>query len=218
MIVLESLIRVCARRAAPIACVNWIGEKTMRIHINKLFGVLAFVTAMAVGINASAADQTMTPLDIPMISDMETLVIGEDAPPFNVKDLDGVPYAFEPTSPGAKMVLFWSIFCEPCRAEMPLVQSMYEKYKDAGFEVVSVALDGDLAKNIKEFAKHGGYTFTILLDEESEDGSLVVAEEFMVPGTPTIYLVNEQGKITYTRVGRVGEAELEKEILKAMGK
>lgn len=190
----------------------------MRININSFFGVLAFVVAMTVGASALAEEQTMTPLDIPMISDMETLEIGEDAPAFEIKDLDAVPYSFKPTSPGAKMVLFWSIFCEPCRAEMPLVQSMFEKHSAAGFEVVSVALDGDLSKNIKEFAKQGGYTFTVLLDEESEDGSLVVAEEFMVPGTPTIYLINEQGKVTYTKVGRVGEAELEREILNAMGK
>lgn len=94
---------------------------------------------------------------------------------------------------------------------------MNDKYKGKGFEVVGVALDGDLAENIRQFAKQGKYTFRIVLDQESAEGSLVIAESFMVPGTPTIYLVNKEGKITFSKVGRVGEEELDKAILSAMG-
>jgi thiol-disulfide isomerase/thioredoxin len=116
------------------------------------------------------------------------------------------------------MLIFWSIFCEPCRAEMPMIQGTFEKYKDQGLEVLAVALDGDLVENIKQFAKQGGYTFRILLDEEDDEGSLVVAENFMVPGTPTIYVVDTKGKVVFSKVGRVDEVVLHKAIEGALGK
>lgn len=186
---------------------------TTRIGILALFATLFLACAPAF-----ADEKSMTPLDIPMIGDVKALQPGDAAPAFQAKDTNGKVYSFTPVAPNARLLVFWSIFCEPCRAEMPLIQSMYEKHKAQGFDVIAVALDGDLAENIRQFAKQGKYTFRIVLDQESADGALVVAESFRVPGTPTIYIVNPQGKITFSRVGRLGEQELEKAILNAMGK
>jgi len=188
----------------------------MRIRLVTLFGILAALLAF-VAVPAMAEEKTMTPLDIPRIGDMEAIKSGEPAPAFEAKDLEGKVYSFTPAGPGAKVLVFWSIFCEPCREEMPLVQAMHQKFKDKNLSVVTVALDGNLDENIRQFVKQGKYTFKVLLDEESKDGSLVVAEKFMVPGTPTLYVVNPKGKVTFSKVGRVGEAELEKAIIEALG-
>ena len=40
----------------------------------------------------------------------------------------------------------------------------------------------------------------------------------MVPGTPTIYIIDNSGKVTYSKVGRASEEELEKAILNAIGR
>lgn len=165
---------------------------------------------------AAAEEKNMTPLDIPMIGDVEALQAGADAPSFEAKEIYGKKYVFDAAAKGGKLVVFWSIFCEPCREEMPLIQSMSAKYKTKGLEVVAVALDGNLEENIRQFVKQGKYTFTVVTDQESEDGSLVLAEKFMVPGTPTIYIINGKGKVTFTRVGRISEAELEKAVTQAL--
>lgn len=188
----------------------------MRIRLVTLFGILAALLAM-VAVPAFAEEKTMTPLDIPRIGDMEALNLGDKSPAFEAKDIAGSMYSFDPGAAGGKLLVFWSIFCEPCREEMPLVQAMHQKYKDKGLSVVTVALDGNLDENIRQFVKQGKFTFKVLLDRESEDGSLVVAEKFMVPGTPTLYLVNPEGKITFSKVGRVGESELDKAIIEALG-
>ncbi|WP_162946455.1 TlpA family protein disulfide reductase [Chitinophaga barathri] len=42
-----------------------------------------------------------------------------------------------------KVVLldFWNIYCSSCIARMPVIKSAYDKYKNSGFEVVSVNVD-----------------------------------------------------------------------------
>lgn len=38
------------------------------------------------------------------------------------------------------LVDFWSPWCGPCRREIPNIKKVYEKYKDKGFEVLSIAV------------------------------------------------------------------------------
>ncbi len=188
----------------------------MDSRFGKFVSVIAAILITA-GI-AAAAEKTMTPLEIPMIGDVKALAAGDKAPGFETKDLTGATFSYKPEAGNPTLLVFWSIFCEPCRDEMPLVQSMYEKYKAKGFSVVAVTLDGNLEENIRQFVKQGKYTFTVLLDQESKDGSLVVAEKFNVPGTPTLYMVDAKGLITFAKVGRTTEAELEKAITDSFGK
>ena len=37
---------------------------------------------------------------------------------------------------------FWAAWCGPCRRENPNVVKVYERYKDQGFTIYSVSLDG----------------------------------------------------------------------------
>ncbi|TAL16822.1 TlpA family protein disulfide reductase [bacterium] len=183
------------------------------------FMVLAAVMFFSGAMIATAADQAMTPLDIPTLQGVEALKPGADAPDFDVKDTAGKPFHFSGKDSKGSLLVFWSLFCEPCREEMPLIQSLFDRYKDKGLRVLSVALDGDdMGKSITQFAKEKGYTFTLLLDKENEDGSLVVSDAYFIPGTPTLYIVSPEGKIVFSRVGRVGEEELEKAITETLGK
>lgn len=41
------------------------------------------------------------------------------------------------------LVDFWASWCAPCRAEMPAIKAIYEKYHAKGFEVLGVSLDNN---------------------------------------------------------------------------
>lgn len=165
---------------------------------------------------AQEKEKSMTPLGggIPMIEGIKMLEVGAGAPDFSVKDTDGVPFNFADEK-GKKPVLlvFWSIFCEPCRFELPIIQKVHDKYKDAGLDVVAVALDGEPLKNsIVGFVKQEGYSFRVLIDELDAKEMFKVADPYGVGGTPTLYLVDRTGKIALANAGRLKEEELGKAI------
>ncbi|TYA89194.1 TlpA family protein disulfide reductase [Seonamhaeicola marinus] len=60
--------------------------------------------------------------------------------------LDGTEVKLSQLRGKLVLVDFWSIRCAPCIREMPHVASLYEKYKDEGFEVVGIVAEGDEAK------------------------------------------------------------------------
>jgi hypothetical protein len=49
--------------------------------------------------------------------------------------------------------------------------------------------------------------FTFLLDEPEGD-SFEVADPYLVPGTPTLYVIDKAGKIVFARAGKVSTADL----------
>jgi peroxiredoxin len=150
----------------------------------------------------------------PAAEGIRMLDAGALAPEFSVKDTEGVPFHIAEER-GRKPVLlfFWSIFCEPCRLELPVLQKMHAQHKDSGLTVVGVSLDGEpLKSSIRGFVKQEGYTFKVLIDELDSREMFKAADSYGVAGTPALFLVDRAGKIILARSGRVKEEELEKAI------
>ncbi len=189
----------------------------MRIHakiaILPLLGVICLASCPGM---AFSEEKTVTPLSggIPMIQGIKMLEVGATAPDFSIKDTDGNLFSLA-SEKGKKTILivFWSIFCEPCRAEMPAIQKLYEKYKDKGLDVISVALDGEpLKSSIVGFVKQEGYTFRVLIDELDAQEMFKVADPYGVGGTPTMYLLDKGGKVVLAKAGLLKEEELDKTV------
>lgn len=195
----------------------------MRFPSKPMMAFFLFVGSLLVGSGwASAAEKVMTPLSggIPMIEGIKMLEVGAQAPDFTVKDVDGAPFRYgDEKGKNPSLFVFWSIFCEPCRVEMPIVQKLYEKYKERGLDVVAVALDGEPLKNsIVGFVKQEGYTFRVLIDELDEKEMFKVADPYGVAGTPTIYIMDKAGKVVFARAGRVKEEDLDKALQSVLTK
>ena len=177
---------------------------------------LPVVVPLLVSSGAFAQEKSAPPPSgsVPMIEGIRPLDAGVAAPDFTIRDTQGAPVHFaEDRAKKPTLLVFWSIFCEPCRLEMPIIQKFYEKHRDAGLSVLAIALDGEPLKNsIVGFVKQEGFTFRILIDELDEKEMFKVADPYGVGGTPTIYLVDRAGKVVFAKVGRFKEEDLEKAI------
>ena len=146
------------------------------------------------------------------------LAVGSAAPGFRLTDATGAPYSY-----GGKgrrkplLIAFFSVFCEPCRARLPVLQRMQEKYGGRGLEVAAVSLDGEVLKTtVAGFAQQEGYTFRVLIDQVSGERLFSVADAYRVTKIPTIYLMNRAGKVAFAGPGRINEESLETAVRAAL--
>ncbi len=97
-----------------------------------------------------------------------------------------------------KIVLlnFWAAWCMPCRAEMPGMETLWQKYKEQGLVVVAVSVDEGSRGQVETFSKLLDLSFPILLDPESKVRNL-----YKVSHMPTSFLIDRNGKIISRIVG-----------------
>lgn len=111
-----------------------------------------------------------------------------------------------------KLVLidFFYKSCYPCMKAIPVLQALYEKYKDKGLEIIGLDPFDTKENDIETFLTKRGVTYTVLL------GAKEVAKDYRVSGYPTMYLIDKTGKILFSQVGFSSETEkdLEEIILK----
>jgi len=133
---------------------------------------------------------------------------------FTTRDVDGKTVRMSDHL-GKEIILvnFWSTFCQPCLAQFPHVQRLYDAKKAQGFTVLAVSMDGsETIQNVPAFAKRNGLTFPVLLDEDSRIASLYNPKK----AEPLTVLIDKSGKIVKVREGynpgdeKLLEAEVDK--------
>jgi peroxiredoxin len=139
---------------------------------------------------------------------------GTIAPDFTVLDVEGHPFRLsEEISRKPVLLLFWSVFCDPCRAEMATLQKAQDRYAGRDLSVVAVAVDGEPLRNIiGGIARQEGYTFKVLVDELDAAGVWKVADAYGVAVTPTLLLLGKDGTVLLRKGGKLREDELEKAV------
>lgn len=90
------------------------------------------------------------------------------------------------------LVDFWASWCGPCRAEMPHVKALYEKYHSKGFEIVGVSLDNDKAAWTGAIQRMN-LTWPHLSDLKGWQSE--AAALYGISSIPATLLIDPQGKI-----------------------
>ncbi len=92
-------------------------------------------------------------------------MLGQMAPSFTLKALDGKTYSLEQLRGKYVVIHFAATWCPFCNAEAPYLQQLYKSYRDKGVEVFIVDVKEDKALVEKSFARFN-FSFPVLLDED----------------------------------------------------
>ena len=105
---------------------------------------------------------------------------------------------------GAPVLLdFWATWCAPCRAELPILASLHQRYVGRGLRIVGINVDENGPSLVPEFQRHFGLGYTMLYD----DGG-VGSRAFGVQGLPTLVLVDRNGQVRLRHAGSISEDDL----------
>jgi len=107
---------------------------------------------------------------------------------FTLNDLQGKSWSLKSLQGKVVLVNFWATWCPPCRKEMPDLQSLYLRFKDNGFVVLSIS-DEEAAK-VSPFVAERNITYPVLLDPERR-----VNVEFQIEGIPKSFVYDRAGKL-----------------------
>ena len=125
---------------------------------------------------------------------MDPMPAAKPAPDFNLMGMDGETHTLEDLKGKFVLVNFWATWCNPCIVEMPLLEKLHQTLKSEKFTVLGLHV-GPGPENIEEFKKLMPISFPIYVDMDLE-------VNWGVPGLPTTFLMNPEGKLIYRAVGK----------------
>ena len=135
------------------------------------------------------------------------------APDFTLDTMDGGTITLSDLRGQAVLVNFWATWCPPCRAEMPAIQRVYERFRNQGFTVLAVDLQ-ESDRQVAAFSSSLGLTFPILMDR---DGS--VFNGYRVKALPSTFFVDRQGQIRDVAVGGpMAEPFIESQVMELLAR
>lgn len=141
-----------------------------------------------------------------LLKSEQNLQIGQTAPDFYLKNVNGVYYSLE-SFKGAKalLIIFMCNHCPYVKPKIKVIKKLQERYKDRGLVVVGINSNEsenypeDSFENMQKISKDQGFNFLYLHDESQE-----VAKKYGAVCTPDPFLFDSNLKLAYH--GRLDDA------------
>ena len=107
---------------------------------------------------------------------------------------EGTPFDWSAYRGKIVLVDFWTTSCMICIEEMPRLQSIYQKYRDQGFEIVGVCSGHDRSIMLKIIEKTGTKWTTLDDMARKADNQEMMGQRYPHFGVPYQILIGRDGK------------------------
>ena len=162
--------------------------------------VVAIYDKLSTSMNEDVVARRITPTrnrlaaDVARVANFERLVLGEEVPDFTLPDLDGDKHSLKEIIEENDMVFidFWASWCGPCIAAFPELKELHTKYKDQGFEIVTISVDMNF-QDWEDSSDEQKFPWIDLGELKNLNGATSV--DYGVSFLPTNYLIDSNKQI-----------------------
>ncbi|WP_316791315.1 TlpA disulfide reductase family protein [Pedobacter frigoris] len=133
-----------------------------------------------------------------LVGDIEkrkTVLPGKQAPDFTLLKRDSTSFSLSSTKGKYVMIDFWASWCKPCREAIPHWKEVYQKYKDKGFEIVSVSNDSRWKDWFKAMDQEQMPWLQVCDAFPIKNMPAKVSTLYQIPSLPCYVLLDKNGKI-----------------------
>jgi len=140
---------------------------------------------------------------------LATIALSAERPSLSLPDLSGNTQTLEQYRGRIVVLNFWATWCVPCRAEMPLLVDIKNRYAERGVVVVGLSADDETTKEqIKPFIEKLRITFPIWTGATTAH-----MEQFgLGQALPATAIIDEQGEIAFRIIGILERKDLTRRI------
>jgi thiol-disulfide isomerase/thioredoxin len=135
----------------------------------------------------------------------------DPAPDFKLASLDGKPLTLADSHGKVVLLNFWATWCGPCRAEIPDLVALQNKYKDR-LQILGLVVDDDDPGAIKNFVAGSGINYPVALA-----GDDVRFQYGGIAALPTSFVLDAEGRIVQKHEGLRDPLLYETEIRSLLG-
>ncbi|OLC34262.1 MAG: hypothetical protein AUH81_12665 [Candidatus Rokubacteria bacterium 13_1_40CM_4_69_5] len=129
---------------------------------------------------------------------IESPMLGRPAPAFALTLFDGGSVRLENLRGKVVFLNFWASWCPPCRAEAPMLETMWRQLKDQDVVFLGVNTQ-DEELRAQAFLDEFGITYP-----NGRDPGGRIAIDYGVWGLPEAFIIDRAGRITYKHIGTLG--------------
>ncbi len=134
----------------------------------------------------------------------ESFPAGKKAPNFTLKTADGSVIELRKLKGKVVVVNFWATWCGPCRAEIPALSDVYERYKSKGLEIVGISVDEEGWKEVSSFTRRYAIPYPIVIDNGN---ALRAFGNFTA--IPMTFIIDKEGNIVDRHLGSLSKEAFE---------
>src|SRR5712664_2356117 len=133
------------------------------------------------------------------------------APEFKLDALDGKPLSLATARGKVVLLNFWATWCGPCRAEIPDLIALQQKYKDQ-LQIIGLTVDDDDDSMIKDVIAETRINYPVAMSPPE-----VRKQYGGIAALPTSFVLDTQGRVVQKHEGLRDPALYETEIRALLG-
>jgi thiol-disulfide isomerase/thioredoxin len=134
----------------------------------------------------------------------------DPAPDFKLTALDGKPIILAALQGKVVLLNFWATWCGPCRAEIPDLVALQERYKGR-LQIIGLNVDDEEA-DIQQYVQETGINYPVAMTSND-----VRVQFGGIPALPTSFVLDTEGRVVQKHVGLWNPAVYETEIRALLG-